>query len=198
MFEWIQSHPQVYAWLILPGLIFTARVVEVSMATIRVIFVSRGYKVLAASIGFWQAMIWLLAFGQIMKNLHNPMCYVGFAGGYALGNYVGITLVEKMALGVVLIRIMTHLNADSLIESLKNGKYGVTSVDGRGAFGPTKLIFTIVPRQSIDEVIHIIQTYNPKAFYSIEEVSRVSQGMRLPWKFPNRLFSRFVYTPADV
>lgn len=198
MFEWIKMHPQVYAWLILPGLIFTARVVEVSMSTTRVIFVSRGYKVLAASIGFWQAMIWLLAFGQIMKNLHNPMCYVGFAGGYALGNYIGITLVERMSIGVVLIRILTHLNADTLIESLKKGKYGVTSVDGRGAFGPTKLIFTIVQRQSIDEVIDIIQTFNPKAFYSIEDVSRVSQGMLPPWKFPNRFFQRFVNASADV
>jgi len=195
LFDWLNAHPDFYAWVVLPLLIFSARIVDVSLGTARVIFVSRGYKLLAAASGFWEVLIWLLAIGQIMKNLSNPMCYVAYATGFALGNYVGITLTEKMSLGVVLVRIMTHENADQLIESLKQGKYGVTSMEGRGAFGPMKLIFTIIKRQSVNDVIRIIQMYNPKAFYSIEEVARVSEGKLAPRKFPNRSDVMRIFRP---
>lgn len=187
MIGWIESHPDMYTWVILPGLILTARVIDVSLGTARVIFVSRGYKLLAAAAGFWEVLIWLLAIGQIMQNLSNPMCYLAYATGFALGNYAGITLAEKMSLGVVLVRILTHENADLLIDSLKKSKYGVTSIDGRGAYGPMKLIFSIVQRQSLDDIIQIIQSHNPKAFYSIEDVSRVSHGKLAPRKFPGGL-----------
>jgi uncharacterized protein YebE (UPF0316 family) len=195
MVEWIEANPDIYAWAVLPGLIFLARVIDVSLGTIRVIFVSRGYKLLAAAAGFWEVLIWLLAIGQIMKNLSNPMCYVAYACGFAMGNYVGITLADKMSLGVVLIRILTHENSDSLIESLKSGKFGVTSIDGRGAFGPMKLIFTIVPRHTVDHVVGIIETHNPKAFYSIEDVSRVSEGKLTPRKYPVSLSFLKIFRP---
>ena len=187
MMEWIQSHSELYSWVILPLLILAARIIDVSLGTARVIFVSRGYKFLAAAAGFWEVLIWLLAIGQIMQNLTNPMCYIAYACGFAVGNIVGITLTEKMSLGVVLVRIMTNQNANLIIDALKTGKYGVTSIDGQGAFGPTKLIFTIVQRQAVEDVIHIIKTHAPKAFYSIEEVSRVRKGKIAPRKFPGGL-----------
>jgi uncharacterized protein YebE (UPF0316 family) len=184
MLDWITAHPDLYAWAVLPLLIFLARVIDVTLGTARVVFISRGYKLLAAMSGFWEVLIWLLAIGQIMKNLSNPMCYIAYASGFALGNYVGVTVTEKMSLGVVLVRILTHENADMLIQTLKVRKYGLTSIDGRGAFGPVKVIFTIVQRQAVDDVIAIIQAHNPKAFYSVEEVSEVSKGKLAPRKYP--------------
>ena len=99
MQEWCALHPDLYGWVVLPLLIFVARIMDVSIGTSRVIFVSRGYRVLAAVAGFWEVLIWLLAIGQIMQNLDNPMCYLAYAGGFAMGNYIGITLTNKMSWG---------------------------------------------------------------------------------------------------
>ncbi|MCK5000444.1 MAG: hypothetical protein KAS23_12960, partial [Anaerohalosphaera sp.] len=94
----------VYGWFVLPLLIFLARVVDVSMGTVRIVFVSRGFKFLAPVMGFFEVLIWILAISQIMQNLNNPACYVAYAGGFAMGNFVGMWIAEKLTLGVVLVR----------------------------------------------------------------------------------------------
>jgi uncharacterized protein YebE (UPF0316 family) len=174
-----------YAWFALPFLIFLARVADVTMGTVRVIFVSRGMKYLAPVVGFFEILIWLLAIGQIMQNLSNPMCYIAYAGGFAMGNYVGITIAEKLSLGVVLIRVVTAKDALPLVERLKGRDYGVTSVDGHGASGEVKVVFTVVQRREVRNVVELIKTFNPHAFYSIEEVGFVEKGvfpLRQPWQ----------------
>lgn len=173
-----------YAWFALPFLIFLARIADVTMGTIRVIFVSRGLKYLAPVVGFFEILIWLLAIGQIMKNLSNPMCYIAYAGGFALGNYVGIVIVDKLSLGVVLIRVVTAKDAWPLVERLKEQNYGVTCVDGHGASSQVKVVFTVVKRREVPNIVELIKTFNPRAFYSIEEVGFVEKGvfpMRESW-----------------
>ena len=166
-----------YIWFVLPFLIFLARVLDVSFGTVRVIFISRGFKYLSPLIGFFEILIWLLAIGQIMKNLSNPACYIAYAGGFAIGNYVGIRIAEKLSLGVVLIRVVTEKDASQLVELLKSADYGVTSVDGHGTAGQVKVVFTIVPRKEVKRVANLIKKFNPKAFYSIEEVGFVEKGV---------------------
>jgi uncharacterized protein YebE (UPF0316 family) len=176
---------EFYTWFLLPFLIFMARVIDVSMGTVRVIFVSRGLKYLAPVVGFFEVLIWLLAIGQIMKNLSNPACYIAYAGGFAMGNYVGICIAGKLSLGVVLIRVVTKKDALPLIEHLKSENYGVTSVDGYGTLGKIKIIFTIVPRREVEKVAQFVKRFNPNAFYSIEEVSFVEKGIfpiRKSWR----------------
>jgi uncharacterized protein YebE (UPF0316 family) len=174
-----------YAWFALPFLIFLARVVDVTMGTVRVIFVSRGLKYLAPIVGFFEILIWLLAIGQIMRNLSNPMCYIAYAGGFALGNYVGISIADKLSLGVVLIRVVTAKDAWPLVERLKEQNYGVTSVDGHGTIGEVKVVFTVVKRREVPNIVELIKTFNPHAFYSIEEVGFVEKGvfpLRESWR----------------
>ena len=176
---------EFYTWFLLPFLIFIARVIDVSMGTVRVIFVSRGLKYLAPVVGFFEVLIWLLAIGQIMKNLSNPACYIAYAGGFAIGNYVGICIAGKLSLGVVLIRVVTKKDALPLIEHLKSENYGVTSVDGYGTLGKIKVIFTIVPRREVKKVVQFVKRFNPNAFYTIEEVSFVEKGIfpvRKSWR----------------
>ena len=183
----------IYTWFILPALIFFARVVDVSMGTIRVIFVSSGLKYLAPIVGFFEILIWLLAIGQIMKNLSNPMCYVAYAGGFAMGNFVGIHIAEKLSIGVVMIRVVTTKDAAPLVDFLKTENYGVTSIDGHGTSGQVKVVFTIVPRREVRSVIELIKKFNPNAFYSIEEVGLVKKGIfpvRKSWR-NFRLFEPF-------
>jgi len=167
----------LYAWLLLPLLIFAARVADVSIGTVRVIFVARGLKYIAPVVGFFEILIWLLAIGQIMKNLSNPACYIAYAGGFAMGNFVGIWIAEKLSLGVVLIRVVTKKDASELVGYLKSAEYGVTSVDGHGSAGEVKVVFTIIPRREAQSVVELIKRFNPQAFYSIEEVGFVEKGI---------------------
>ncbi len=179
------SNADLYAWFILPLLIFVARIADVSIGTIRVIFISRGLKYLAPIVGFFEILIWLLAIGQIMKNLSNPVCYIAYAGGFAMGNFVGIWIAEKLSLGVVLIRVVTKKDASELVECIRSANYGVTSVDGHGTAGKVQVVFTIVPRREVKSVVDLVKKFNPKAFYSIEEVGFVEKGVfpaRKTWR----------------
>lgn len=154
-----------------------ARVTDVTLGTVRVIFITRGMKYLAPAIGFVEILIWLLAIGQIMQNLANPICYIAYALGFSTGNFVGIQIAEKLSLGMVLLRIITSKDGKHLIESLNERNYGVTSISGRGAQGDVKIIFTIVPRKEVDQAIKQVKLFDSNAFYSIEEVDEVNKGV---------------------
>ena len=173
----IPDQSQWFAWVILPVLIFLARITDVSIGTLRLIFVSRGMKYLAPVAGFFEVLIWILAMGQIMRNLSNPICYLAYAGGFATGNFIGIQIAEKLSLGMVMIRVITPTKVAGFTEDLKSRNYGVTSLDGRGATGPVQVVFTIVPRRQVDTVIELIKKSNPHAFYSIEDVDFVERGV---------------------
>lgn len=174
-----------YTWFILPSLIFFARIADVSIGTVRVIFVSRGFKYLAAIVGFFEVLIWILAMGQIMQNLSNPVCYIAYAGGFAMGNYVGMWIAEKLSLGMVLIRVVTKKDARPLVEHLKTENYGVTSIAGHGSSGEVQVVFTIVPRREVRAVVELVKKFNPNAFYTVEEVDFVEKGvypLRKSWR----------------
>jgi uncharacterized protein YebE (UPF0316 family) len=177
MSDLLLSNSELFTWIILPLLIFIARVSDVSLGTVRVIFIARGLKYFAPIVGFFEIIIWLLAIGQIMQNLSNPVCYIAYAGGFAMGNYVGIWIAEKLSLGVVLIRVITSKDASELIEYLKAAEYGVTNVDAQGSAGKVQVVFTIVRRREVASVVNLIKQFNPKAFYTIEEVGFVEEGI---------------------
>src|SRR4030042_945426 len=144
---------QFYTWGVLPFLIFTARILDVSFGTVRVIFVSRGLKYLAALVGFFEVLIWVLTIGQIMKHLSNPLCYIAYAGGFAMGNFVGIGIAERLSLGIVLVRVVTQNDAQPLVDTLRSRDYGVTSVEGQGKSGRVKVVFTVVRRREVRPVV---------------------------------------------
>jgi uncharacterized protein YebE (UPF0316 family) len=167
---------EIYNWVILPLLIAFARILDVSVGTIRVIFVSRGFKNLAPLLGFIEVTIWLLAIGQIMQQLDNFMSYIGYGAGFAAGNYIGIILVEKMSLGTVVIRIIPKKDTTELIQHLRDANYGVTTMDAEGKTGPVKIVFSIVKKKDLPGVLEIINSHNPNAFYTVEEVQKVNEG----------------------
>ncbi|MEN6575579.1 MAG: DUF2179 domain-containing protein [Phycisphaerales bacterium] len=167
----------IYSWVVLPILIFLARITDVSLGTVRLIFISRGYKFLAPLAGFFEVLIWILAIGQIMQNLANPICYIAYAGGFATGNFVGLLIAEKLSLGTVIIRVITQKPAADLIDRLRQRQYGVTVMDGQGANGPVQIVFTVVRRREVDDIIGLVRRFNPQAFYSIEDVDVVERGV---------------------
>ena len=174
--EYLAINSEIFALFILPALIFLARVMDVALGTIRIIFVTRGRKFLATMLGFFEVIVWTLAIGQIMQNLTNITYYFAYASGFAMGNYVGIYIEEKLAIGTLAVRIITIKDASELINYLKSKNFGVTSVDAQGIKGNVKLIFTIIKRNHLAEVVEIIKRFNPGAFYSVEEIKAVSEG----------------------
>ena len=166
-----------FTWVILPILIFCARIIDVSIGTIRIIFISKGKRILAPMLGFIEVLIWILAIGQIFRNLNNVLCYIAYASGFATGNFVGMYLENKLALGTQLIRIITRFDASELIDRLRSEGFGLTIVNGEGATGPVKVIFTLIRRKEQKQVVEFIQQYNPKAFYSIEDVRMAKEGV---------------------
>lgn len=179
----------LYNWVVLPLLIAFARILDVTIGTIRLIFVSRGLKNLAPILGFMEVIIWLLAIGQIMQQLDNFMSYIGYGAGFAAGTYIGILIVEKMSIGTVVVRIIPKMDTTSLLAHLREANYGVTSMDAEGKSGPVKILFSIVKKKDLKDVLTIINTYNPNAFYTIEEVQKVNEGYFKNVQKRNNLFT---------
>jgi uncharacterized protein YebE (UPF0316 family) len=175
MSEFIES--DLFKWVLLPILIFIARTMDVTLGTLRNVFISKGFRNIVPFIGFFEVLIWLISIRQVMQHLDNPLCYIGFAGGFAMGTYVGLMIESRLALGLQVLRIITPTNWQPLVDSLQKLNLGITVIDGHGAKGPVKIIFTIVKRKDIGMVRELIRIVNPQAFYSIEDIRIANQGV---------------------
>jgi uncharacterized protein YebE (UPF0316 family) len=164
-----------FDYLVMPLLIFLARVVDVSINTLRIMFVLNGKKIIAPILGFFEALIWLLAIGQIFQNINNPMSYIAYAGGFAIGNYVGMVIEEQLALGRVLVRVITPEPLPELVEYMKEKGYRFTSVGAEGRYGKVILMFTVIKREMLKSFITKLKESHEKAFYTIESVKRISE-----------------------
>jgi uncharacterized protein YebE (UPF0316 family) len=183
--------PELYAWFILPLLIFLARIGDVSMETIRVIYISRGIKFLAPIIAFFEIIIWLLAMEVVMSDLSNIANFFAFAFGFATGTYVGLVIEEKLSIGMVIMRIVTTEESnEEIAKFLEAENFGVTSMDAKGTRGNVKLLLSLVNRADVPRITSHIQTTNPNAFFSIEDVRYVNQGVFRPKK-PNAITGLF-------
>ena len=171
-----------YSLVILPVLIFITRIIDVSLGTLRIIFINRNLRYYAAVSGFFEVLVWLLVIRQVFQQLDNPVCFIAYAAGFAAGNFVGVFIENKISIGRVVIRIITHRDADELASFLRSSGYALTVVEGEGATGPVKIIFAIIERRDIEAIVKIIKSYNPNAFYSLEDVRFVSEAVT-----PNRL-----------
>ncbi len=158
----------------IPLLICLARICDVTIGTVRIMSVARGIKVLSAILGFFEVLIWLFAIVKIISNLTNVVNYFAFATGYALGNYIGITIEEKLSVGVLMLRIITRDKADTLVGALQKAGFGITTVDGQGIYGPVDVIFTVINRKDLGGVVEIIKAHHPQAVYSVQDVKSVS------------------------
>ena len=167
-----------FTWVILPLLIFGARICDVSIGTIRVIFVTRGFRWYAAILGFFEVLIWLLAIGQIMRHLNNPICYIAYASGYAMGTFAGVWLEAKLSIGKVTLRVVTRSDSAALVEYLRSSHYHVTSLDAQSGDEKAKLVSSVVKRQDLPDIVAVICQFNPGAFYSVEDVRMSSDWPR--------------------
>jgi uncharacterized protein YebE (UPF0316 family) len=172
----------LFSYLLMPILIFLARICDVSIGTMRIIFVSKGKRNLAPILGFFEVLIWITAISKIMQNLDNYINYIAYAAGFATGNFVGMIIEEKLAMGIQMIRVFAHERGSELVQALNSGGYGATVVDAHGARERVNLIYTIVHRNELANVLEVINRFNPKAFYTIEDIKAVNEGIFTPKK----------------
>ncbi|MDQ2692861.1 MAG: DUF2179 domain-containing protein [Chloroflexota bacterium] len=166
-----------YGWVVLPFIVFVARLIDVSLGTVRIIFLSRGRKYLAPLLGFVEVLIWITVVSQIVRGAQSATAYLAYAAGFAVGNYVGMLIEERLAIGTLVIRVILSQDGAQLVDRLRTEGYGATYVDGHGATGPVMLIYTVVPRKELSRVVSLIQEIHPKAFFTVEELRSAQQGI---------------------
>lgn len=161
----------------LPYYIFLAEVCVVTISTMRTIFVARGMKFLAPFLGVFEVSIWLFAIGEVMKHLNDWRCSAAFAGGFTLGNFLGILLEEKLAMGSVGVHMITHRDPSRLIGALRTDGYGATRIEAEGATGPVHVVYAVVKRKELEHVLKIARRFHPKLFYSVDDLHSTAAGV---------------------
>lgn len=167
--------------LLIPFLIFLARIIDVTLQTLRIILVARGMRYIAPIIGFFEVLTWIIVVSTIIKNYPGLINYIAYAAGFGMGNFVGIAIEEKLSMGNALVRIVTKSDAGELTAALRRRQYGITSIDAQGAEGNVKIIFTVVRRKKVRDIIDVVRQCNPRAFYTVEDIRFVTERNLFPY-----------------
>ena len=157
-------------------LIFALRIVDVTLAIVRILMVMRGRKAFAWVFGFFQALVYIVAIKEVMSDLGNWANTIAYAGGFATGNVVGIWLESKLAVGYGHIRIMSPRYGAALTDRLREAGFAVTVVSGRGRDGSVDILVMSVPRRQIKRINIIVEEVDPNAFVTVENVRPLRKG----------------------
>lgn len=154
-------------------LIFAMRLADVSIGTVRLIVLVRGQTLLAAVLSFFSALIWILAAGQVINNLDQPIKIVAFAAGFAVGTMLGSTIERWIAIGNNLVRIVTSVSTPRVAEALREAGFYVTELNAEGRDGEVHISFSVISRRQVSKLINLVTKVNPEAFITVEDVSRI-------------------------
>lgn len=163
------------AWLG-AGLIFLLRVTDMTLDTLRVLVVMRGRKSIAWILGFFQAGIFVLAISSVLENLDNPLNIAGYAAGFATGNVVGMLIEERLAIGHILLSIVSPRRGSAIAENLRGEGYAVTEIPARGKDGMVSLLYVNVLRRNTERVKKLANEIDPDAFITAEDVRPIRRG----------------------
>ncbi|AKL93978.1 putative protein UPF0316 [Clostridium aceticum] len=156
--------------------IYFAKVSDVTLATIRMIMVVKGRRIQAALIGFVEIIIYIMAIGKVLTELNNPVNVIAYALGFASGNYMGIFVEEKMALGSIIVQVISLGNSMYLVEKLRAEGFGVTVVEGYGREGMQHLLNIMMQRKNLPKLYRIIDEHDKKAFVTITDARSIRGG----------------------
>lgn len=163
------------AWLT-AGVIFALRVADMTLDTLRVLVVMRGRKGIAWVLGFFQALIFVIAIGSVLKDLNNPLNILGYAAGFATGNVIGMLIEEKLAIGHVQLSIVSPRRGAAIAERLRAEGYAITEIPARGKDGMVTLLSCSVLRKNVDKVHRLVNEVDENAFITSEDVRPVRRG----------------------
>lgn len=154
-------------------LIYCARICDVSLGTIRTLMVVHGRRRLAFVLGFFEVLIWVTAAAKVLHNLDQPFFAVMYALGAASGNFVGMTIERRVALGDQIVRVFTRQGRD-VAAHLRRSGFGVFEMDGRGDLGALALLFVEVRRRNAMRAIALAREADPGCQYILDDVRLTS------------------------
>lgn len=167
---------EIFSYVVLPLLIFLARIIDVSINTIRIIYVLGGRRLTATLLGFVESFVWLMAIRQIFQHLDNWVSYIAYPAGFAMGILVGMMIEERIAYGKVIVRIITRKEIDQLKEYLSIEHHRFTILKALGPDGEENVIFTVLERERLESLTTKLKEILPSAFYTVEKVNRASES----------------------
>ena len=167
----------IISYILLPALIFLARVADVTVATVKLMFVVNNARRMAAILGFIEAFITIVALSRIIQDAGNMLAFFMYAAGFATGTYAGMWIEEKMAYGSVLVRIISKQIPSSLLGYLIENQYRYSMVDANDQSGNTQILFTVCKRSKLGTLLSSLKSIAPEALYTIESVKQVSHEL---------------------
>ncbi|MDO5717439.1 MAG: DUF5698 domain-containing protein [Tissierellia bacterium] len=158
-------------------LIFFARICDVSLTTVRTIFMVQGRKFIVMLIGFFEAIVYVVVLGKIVSDLDDPMKIIFYGLGFAAGNYVGLIIEEKLALGELAVNVVLRdSDNDDLIAEIRDNGFGVTLIEGQGRTMMRDFLVIVIKRKDLRRLKSIIDSYDKKAFLMTSTVDPINGG----------------------
>ncbi len=166
----------VLAPVLIPLLVFGARVIDVSLETLRIILLARGGRLIVPAIAFVEIIFWIVSLGLVVNEFTNPVYLISYGAGFAAGNYAGILLEERLAMGICVLRVITSEEDRALIDTIRGTGYGVTVVAAEGLHGPCTIFYSVMRRCDLPPITRLIEEMNPHAFCTVEDVRSTIHG----------------------
>ena len=155
-------------------IIFTLRLADQSLGTMRALLVSKNKPIYAAVIGLVESAIWIVAISQVIKDIDDPILIGAYATGFAAGTILGTYIERIVGVGNIVVRVFTASNSPSVAETLRDNGHGVTVIDGEGKDGPVKIYLCVIPRRKLKSVLSMIEEINPNAYITTDMANPTS------------------------
>lgn len=152
-------------------LIFSLRIVDVSIGTVRIVILMRGNVALAAMLGFFESITWVVAASVVFANLGDPLRAVAFAAGFGTGVLVGGLVERRIAMGTAFVRVVAPIDTDQVAEPLRAAGFPVTVLNAEGRDGEVRMSIMVLPRKRVKDALALVHEINPAAFVTVEEVN---------------------------
>lgn len=159
-------------------LIFVLRMLDVGMATVRIVLLGKGRKGASAALGFVESLIWVIAVVRVLDGLDEPLRMIAFAAGFSAGTYLGAKVEEWMALGQSLIRVVASNESEPVAPMIRGQNFGATVINGDGMDGDVRITFTVVPRKSVGDITRRIQAISPDAYVTVDSTTSIDLPRR--------------------
>ena len=147
-----------------------------SLDTLRVLFVLRGRRWMAWVLGFFQALVFVLAITSVLANVDNWIVVLSYAAGFATGNVLGMLIEERLAIGYTHLRIISPMWGASVAVRLRENGFAVTEMSGRGKDGMVTLLSVNVLRKHVSRVVDTVRSIDGEAFITSEDVRPLRRG----------------------
>ncbi len=162
--------------------IFTARIIDVSIGTLRTILLVKGQRRIASVLGFFEVMIYLVVLGKVVGNINKPALLVAYCLGYATGNIIGSKIEERLSIGRVVAQVIVKEMLEELVLSLRDAGFGVTIFEGEGKEGKSYMLNIILDRKKVRQLREIIEGCECGAFITTLDVRSSLGGYFQPKK----------------